>query len=171
MRLTSICSWWLKPAAAYRDGIIDRTAHAITADENRAYAIVVNGSRELDMKPNGTFVYHAALDDPGALKLTKTMTSDTEKVVRVLRSWKLRSKLAPKAGLRYDGLYVSSPSPHSQAQADPEPTNQLPHRILRHKAPPPQILAQNLHPLPSSQPTSPFRRPRLPNVRPTRRLA
>lgn len=28
-----------------------------------------------------------------------------EKVVRVLRSWKLRSKNAPKAGLRYDGLY------------------------------------------------------------------
>ena len=67
---------------------------------------MVNGSREVNLQPNGTFVYHAALDDPGALKLMKTMTSDTEKIVRVLRSWKLRSKLAPKAGLRYDGLYV-----------------------------------------------------------------
>ena len=104
-------SWWLKPAAAYRDGIIDMTSQAITADNNGAYAIVVNGSRELNLKPNGTFTYHAALGDPGALKLTKTMTTDTAKTVRVLRSWKLRSQLAPKAGLRYDGLY--DPSLHS----------------------------------------------------------
>lgn len=97
-------SWWLKPAAAYRDGIIDRTAHAITADDNGAYAIVVNGSSEQGLKADGTFVYRAALHDPGVFKLTKTMTTNTEKVVRVLRSWKLRSKLAPKAGLRYDGL-------------------------------------------------------------------
>lgn len=101
----------MKPAAAYRDGIIDKTAHAITADNNGAYAIVVNGSRELNLQPNGTFAYHAALDDPGAFKLTKTMTSDTGKIVRVLRSWKLRSKLAPKAGLRYDGLYAAFPDP------------------------------------------------------------
>ncbi|KAL6720512.1 hypothetical protein ACLMJK_002436 [Lecanora helva] len=97
--------WWLKPAAAYRDGIIDHTSHAITADHNGAYAIVVNGSKEENLQPDGTFTYHASLSDPGALKLTKTMTTDTEKIVRVLRSWKLRSKLAPKAGLRYDGLY------------------------------------------------------------------
>ena len=97
----------MKPAAAYRDGIIDKTSHAITADDNGAYAVVVTGSREIDLKPNGKFVYHAELDDPGALKLTKTMISDTEKVIRVLRSWKLRSKLAPKAGLRYDGLYAT----------------------------------------------------------------
>ena len=103
-KLTDACSWWLKPAAAYRDGIIDKTSHAITADHNGAYAILVDGSRELDLKANGTFTYHAALDDPGAFKLTKTMTSDTDKIVRILRSWKLRSKLAPKAGLRYDGL-------------------------------------------------------------------
>ena len=105
-RLTYTYSWWLKPAAAYRDGIIDKTSHAISADDGGAYAIVVNGSREVNLQRDGTFVYHAALDDPGALKLMKTMTNDTEKIVRVLRSWKLRSKLAPKAGLRYDGLYV-----------------------------------------------------------------
>lgn len=99
-----MCSWWLKPAAAYRDGIIDKTAHAITADDNGAYAIVMSGGSEQDLKADEQFMYRAALHDPGVFKLTKTMTTNTEKIVRVLRSWKLRSNLAPKAGLRYDGL-------------------------------------------------------------------
>ena len=102
--LMYLYSWWLKPAAAYRDGIIDKTAHAITADDNGAYAIVMSGSSEQALELGGQFVYRAALHDPGVFKLTKTMITNTEKVVRVLRSWKLRSKLAPKAGLRYDGL-------------------------------------------------------------------
>ena len=106
--MTLCCSWWLKPAAAFRDGIIDETSHAITADNHGAYAIVLNGAQEQGLCPDGQFKFHAALDDPGVLKMTKTMSSDTDPVVRLLRSWKLRSKLAPKAGLRYDGLYVLS---------------------------------------------------------------
>ena len=99
-------SWWLKPAAAYRDGIIDKNHWAITADADGAYAIVVSGNREHDLKPNGDFVYQVADDDPGPWKLTKLFFSDqiSHKVVRVLRSYKLHSPLAPKAGLRYDGL-------------------------------------------------------------------
>lgn len=102
-------SWWLKPAAAYRDGIIDETAHGITADEHGAYAIVLTGSCETDLGRERDIRYMAAVDDPGVWRLTKTMLREDpeEKVVRVLRSWRLRSKIAPKAGLRYDGLYVS----------------------------------------------------------------
>ena len=61
------------------------------------------------MGRDGEIRYKAAVNDPGVFRLTKTMLREDpeEKVVRVLRSWKLRSKLAPKAGLRYDGLYVS----------------------------------------------------------------
>ncbi len=101
-------SWWLKPAAAYRDGIIDETSHSITADQNGAYAIVLTGSCETDLGREREIRYQAAVDDPGVFKLTKTMlrADPDEKVVRVLRSWKLRSKVAPKAGLRYDGLYA-----------------------------------------------------------------
>ena len=101
-------SWWLKPAAAYRDGIIDETSHGITADENGAYAIVLKGNCETDLGREREIRYQAAVDDPGVFKLTKTMlrADPDEKVVRVLRSWKLRSKIAPKAGLRYDGLYA-----------------------------------------------------------------
>ncbi|CAD6574376.1 MAG: hypothetical protein ASARMPREDX12_006570 [Alectoria sarmentosa] len=99
--------WWLKPAAAYRDGIIDETSHGITANERGAYAIVLAGSCEMDLGRNGEIRYEAGINDPGVFKLTKTMLREDpeEKVVRVLRSWKLRSKNAPKAGLRYDGLY------------------------------------------------------------------
>lgn len=109
-------SWWLKPAAAYRDGIIDETAHGITADEHGAYAIVLTGSCETDLGRERDIRYMAAVDDPGVWRLTKTMLREDaeEKVVRVLRSWRLRSKIAPRAGLRYDGLYVShfSRKPH-----------------------------------------------------------
>ena len=101
-------SWWLKPAAAYRDGIIDETSHGITANENGAYAIVLTGNCEVDLGRDRSIRYTAAVDDPGVFRLTKTMQHEDpdQKVVRVLRSWKLRSKLAPKAGLRYDGLSV-----------------------------------------------------------------
>lgn len=111
-------SWWLKPAAAYRDGIIDETAHGITADEHGAYAIVLTGSCETDLGRERDIRYKAEADDPGVWRLTKTMLREDpeEKVVRVLRSWRLRSKIAPKAGLRYDGLYVSnfSRKPHTR---------------------------------------------------------
>ena len=65
----------------------------------------------MDLGRNGEIRYEAGINDPGVFKLTKTMLREDpeEKVVRVLRSWKLRSKNAPKAGLRYDGLYASLP--------------------------------------------------------------
>lgn len=39
---------------------------------------------------------------PGVLGLMKNMREHTD--VRVLRSWKLKSKLSPRGGVRYDGL-------------------------------------------------------------------
>ena len=102
--LRHLSSWWLKPAAAFRDGIIDETSHAITADHRGVYAIVLTRAQAKDLDREGHVKFHAAQNDPEALKLIRIGISDTDKVVRVLRSWKLRSKLAPKAGLRYDGL-------------------------------------------------------------------
>ena len=97
-------SWWLKPAAAFRDGIIDETSHAITADDHGVYAIVLTKAQSEDLGKEGHIKFHAASNDPEAPKLRRMAISDTPKLVRVLRSWKLRSELAPKAGLRYDGL-------------------------------------------------------------------
>jgi len=85
----------------------DETSHAITADENGAYAIVLSGNCEQNLRSSDDqFEYHALKDEPNGFMMSKTMTRNDpeDKVVRVLRSWRLRSKLAPKAGLRYDGL-------------------------------------------------------------------
>ena len=106
LMLTHPSSWWLKPAAAFRDGIIDETSHAVTADDHGVYAIVLTKTQSEDLGREGHFKFHAAHNDPEAPKLRRAAISinDTDKIVRVLRSWKLRSDLAPKAGLRYDGL-------------------------------------------------------------------
>lgn len=102
--MSHISSWWLKPAAAFRDGIIDETSHAITADHRGVYAIVLTRAQAEDLGREGHVKFHAAQNDPEVLKLIRIGITDKSKVVRVLRNWKLRSKLAPKAGLRYDGL-------------------------------------------------------------------
>lgn len=54
--------------------------------------------------------YRPDPDDPGLYKLMATINGEQRKTVRVLRSWKLQSSLAPAAGLRYDGLYITLPS-------------------------------------------------------------
>lgn len=97
-------SWWLKPAAAFRDGIIDDTSHVLTADEHRVYAIILTRNQAEDLDREGHVKFHAAQNDSEVWKLIKPDMSDGDKAVRVLRSSKLRSKLAPKAGIRYDGL-------------------------------------------------------------------
>ncbi|MCJ1468545.1 hypothetical protein MMC07_007174 [Pseudocyphellaria aurata] len=98
-------SWWITAAAAFRDGIIDETSLGITANEHRAFAIVLTGKEEFMTDTDGLIRYSTSGSDPGVFKLTKTVLGHVRGVVRVLRSWKLKSPLAPVAGLRYDGLY------------------------------------------------------------------
>jgi len=70
-----------------------------------AYAIVMTDTQEGNVNHDGTQLkYHSSPWDTNVVKLCKTMASDTERVVRVLRCYKLLSKFAPQAGLRYDGL-------------------------------------------------------------------
>lgn len=97
-------SWWIKAAAAFRDGIIDDRGQGIIADKSGAYAIVMQDDQETLTTTDGLTRYSTTGADPGVFKLTNTIMSDVRGVVRVLRSWKLRSKIAPVAGLRYDGL-------------------------------------------------------------------
>lgn len=85
--MTVISSWWFKHAAANRDSMIDETSIGITANEHRAYAIVISGAQEQELHPDGQLKYHATPNNHIAFKLTKTMISDTDKVVRVLRSY------------------------------------------------------------------------------------
>ncbi|MCJ1476127.1 hypothetical protein MMC13_004792 [Lambiella insularis] len=95
--------WWIKSAAACRDGIIHESAHGITADEYGAYAILMTGDEEVETKEQHVTRYWASTHDTGSTKLMNNV--QTRNLVRVLRSWRLSSNLRPKAGLRYDGLY------------------------------------------------------------------
>ena len=67
-----------------------------------AYAILMTDNEEVEIGEENMFRYRASQKDPGSLQLMKNVHS--REMVRVLRSWRLCSRLAPKAGLRYDGL-------------------------------------------------------------------
>lgn len=104
-------SWWIKPAAAFRDGIIDEQHSSITANDAGAYAIRLDDDqesggrfweREVEGVERMTTRFRAPVDEPHILKLTKAVLSRDP--IRVLRSGTLNSEWAPKAGLRYDGL-------------------------------------------------------------------
>ena len=97
-------SWWIKSAAAFRDGIIDGTGRGITADENGAYAIIIRCDEEDGSGKGENIRYFAPSKDPGIFRLTNTIASSVRGVIRVLRSWRLHSPMAPAGGLRYDGL-------------------------------------------------------------------
>ncbi|MCJ1387372.1 hypothetical protein MMC18_000215 [Xylographa bjoerkii] len=99
----NVGDWWIKPAAAYRDGIIHGSTNGITADVEGAYAIFMTDNEEVEIGEENMFRYWASHKESGCLQLIKNVHS--RGLVRVLRGWRLCSRLAPKAGLRYDGLY------------------------------------------------------------------
>jgi hypothetical protein len=94
--------WWIKAAAACRDGIIHNSTDGITADANGAYAILMTGDEEIVTYEANITIYRAQHRDRGVFKLMKNLTS--QRLVRVLRTWRLKSRFSPKAGIRYDGL-------------------------------------------------------------------
>ncbi|KAL8851339.1 MAG: hypothetical protein Q9221_003706 [Calogaya cf. arnoldii] len=69
---------------------------------------------ETNVSADGNSSYTPYANDPGAVKLMATIGGEQRSTIRVLRSWRLRSALAPAAGLRYDGLSVDERSGHLQ---------------------------------------------------------
>ena len=59
-------------------------------------------NEEVENDTVDSMTYIASPKDPGRFKLSRNMTCHN--LVRILRTCQLRSKLAPKAGVRYDGL-------------------------------------------------------------------
>ncbi|KAL8925368.1 MAG: hypothetical protein Q9172_002248 [Xanthocarpia lactea] len=98
--------WWLNSAAACRDGITDNLRYRITADNNVAYAITMTHGNETSVSKHDRSSYTPYPNDPGAIKLMATIGGEERRTVRILRSWKLQSSLAPVAGIRYDGYAV-----------------------------------------------------------------
>ncbi|KAF2860102.1 hypothetical protein K470DRAFT_217853 [Piedraia hortae CBS 480.64] len=98
--------WWISPLFAYRAGIISTPSRSggIISDPERAYAILMTDDSELCGPNAEEFFYRAADTDRGKFSLTSA-TPESRTPVRILRSHTLRSFHAPKAGVRYDGLY------------------------------------------------------------------
>ncbi len=103
-------SWWIKPACAYRDGMLTDPNSDIAVGPYGAYTVVLARGIETPMvggtsrwKCTEADLKHGPAD-PGVLILMRNMHNHME--VRIIRSWKLKSPLAPKGGFRYDGLYV-----------------------------------------------------------------
>jgi hypothetical protein len=94
---------------AFRAGIIDGSCveGGICFDDKGAYAIVMKGSDERDSTCPDSFTYRCNQQDKGRFRLTSA-TFRSRYGIRVLRSHSLVSMYRPQAGLRYDGLYVST---------------------------------------------------------------
>ncbi|KAL8999874.1 MAG: hypothetical protein Q9169_001415 [Polycauliona sp. 2 TL-2023] len=100
----TVGDWWLNCAAACKAAIVDNLHYRITSDVRVAYAITMTEGMESNVSADGSSSYTPYPDDPGVSRLMATIEGEQRSTVRVLRSWRLRSSLAPAAGLRYDGL-------------------------------------------------------------------
>ena len=87
-----------------RDGIIGSASKRITADKDGTYAMILKDGEETQIGEQELTRYATSGGDRDVLQLSKAMIGDRRSVVRIIRSSKLRSPLAPTAGLRYDGL-------------------------------------------------------------------
>lgn len=95
---------------AYHAGIIglESVEGGITFDQDGAYAIVLKERRDVEGISEDRFTYRCPLNDKGKFKLTSASHQSREPI-RVLRSHSVNSIWGPKAGIRYEGLYVYRP--------------------------------------------------------------
>ncbi|KAL9028186.1 MAG: hypothetical protein Q9196_003410 [Gyalolechia fulgens] len=100
-----------------RDGIVDNPQSWVTADDDVAYAVMMADHTESNVGQDDSCSYIPDPGDPGVFKLMATINGEKRNPVRVIRSWRLDSRLAPTAGIRYDGLCVS-PEQEKQVKID-----------------------------------------------------
>ncbi|KAF2194884.1 hypothetical protein K469DRAFT_650869, partial [Zopfia rhizophila CBS 207.26] len=99
-------AWWLNALFAHHSGIIDlaATEGGICFDDFGAYAVLLKDSDEVEGPTPSNFTYRCHRKDKGRFRLTSA-DFKSRYLVRVLRSHNLNSLWAPRAGVRYDGLY------------------------------------------------------------------
>jgi hypothetical protein len=76
-----------------------------TFDKHGAYALVLKDTGEVEACQGDAFTYRVPQWDKGKYRLTAA-TPRSRDPVRVLRSHSINSVWGPKAGVRYEGLYV-----------------------------------------------------------------
>lgn len=102
------CSWWMNPLFAHYAGIIDleSTEGGICYDNICAYALVLQDSGDVDSTFGNDFSYRCRKGDRGKYRLTSA-TVKGRAPIRVLRCHSLNCLGGPKAGIRYEGLWVN----------------------------------------------------------------
>lgn len=93
-------SWWLNLACAHRDGILGTAVEKPTKGKYGVTALPLLTGREEHVRGNlYRYVREGRLSDMHVSLLTQVGTQ-----IRILRGYRLKSVLAPQAGVRYDGL-------------------------------------------------------------------
>ncbi|KXH34510.1 hypothetical protein CSIM01_00421, partial [Colletotrichum simmondsii] len=94
--------WWLNLACAHRDGVIGTAVEKPTKGKYGITALPLLTGREEHIRGNlYRYVREGRLSDMHVSLLTRVGTQ-----IRILRGYRLKSTLAPHAGVRYDGLYT-----------------------------------------------------------------
>lgn len=96
--------WWLNIACCYRDGIVGKMADDMTSGPYGVTAIPLLSGEEIKSDIADCFTYRRTgqIED----MYLPLMSQLGQKNVRILRGYKLKGPNAPKAGIRYDGLYT-----------------------------------------------------------------
>jgi hypothetical protein len=109
MLLTFPNSWWINTLFAHHAGIIglEGVEGGTTFDKQGAYALVLKDTGEVEADSEERFTYRCPINDKGRFRLTAA-TPRSRDPIRVLRSHSINSIWGPRAGVRFDGLYVGS---------------------------------------------------------------
>ncbi|KAJ8110078.1 hypothetical protein OPT61_g6984 [Boeremia exigua] len=99
--------WWIGPLFAHHAGIIglESVDGGTTYDIDGAYALVLKEASEIGARNDDGFTYRCPISDKGRFRLTAA-TARSRGPIRVLRNHGVNSTWGPKAGIRYEGLYL-----------------------------------------------------------------
>ncbi|CAD0095890.1 unnamed protein product [Aureobasidium vineae] len=99
---------WVNPNFARRNGDLGfQPGDGVTNCYSQAYALLLADGDEVDCTDPAHFTYRSTPGDSRRYRLCAG-TLASRRPIRVLRSHTLRSFFAPRAGIRYDGLYKVS---------------------------------------------------------------
>ncbi|KAI0834928.1 PUA-like domain-containing protein [Hypoxylon sp. FL0890] len=94
--------WWLNITCAERDGIVASSFEKSTKGRYGINTLPLLTGQEEMMRPN-TYKY---IREGRARDMHIALISQVGRQIRVLRGYRLKSILAPQAGVRYDGLFT-----------------------------------------------------------------
>ncbi|KAL3427085.1 hypothetical protein PVAG01_00594 [Phlyctema vagabunda] len=94
-------AWWVNLCSAFRDGIVGNATEDVTRGHYGFTALpMVTGVEEIGLDGTVKLIKKGGLRD-----MYPNLITHVGREIRVLRGHTLLSKLAPLAGVRYDGLY------------------------------------------------------------------